>query len=181
MDIRHQLAKISETWERADVLRLGYAYGRKTHGVLVRRPASMHSVIMQLNGIALNILLVDDDSGTAKALCRLLKAYGHRVEVAYGADEGLALARDLCPDLILHDIAMSPVDGYAAARRLRQTPAIADTVLIACSGFVDEAMAREVGYDGWLHKPFSTGELETILAMAIERRRGHAGRTGRVK
>ena len=127
------------------------------------------------------VLVVDDDIGTAKALQRLIKSYGHRVEVARSADEGLALARDACPDLILHDIAMRSVDGYEAARRLRQTPALAGTILIACSGFVDEAKAREAGFDGWLHKPISTGELETVLAMAIARQRAQPGRTGSVK
>jgi CheY-like chemotaxis protein len=129
----------------------------------------------------LRVLLVDDDSGTAKALRRLLKAYGHRVEVAHSADEGLALACVMRPDLILHDIAMRSVDGYAAARRMRETPALAGTVLIACSGFMDEAKAREAGFDGWLHKPLSADELETVLAMVIERRRAQSGCTGKVK
>jgi two-component system CheB/CheR fusion protein len=129
----------------------------------------------------LRVLLVDDDSGTAKALRRLLKVYGHRVEVAHSADEGLALACDTRPDLILHDIAMRSVDGYAAARRVRQTSALAGVLLIACSGFIDEAKARAAGFDGWLHKPFTAGELETVLAMVIERRRAQAGCTGRVK
>ena len=131
--------------------------------------------------IALLVLIVDDDAGTAKALRRLMRSYGHRVEVAHSAEEGLALARDVCPDLILHDIAMRSVDGYAAAGRLRQTPGLDGTILIACSGLVDEAKASAAGFDGWLHKPISTGELETVLAMAIERQRAQAGRTGRVK
>ncbi len=130
---------------------------------------------------ALLILVVDDDGGTTKALRRLLKTYGHRVEVAHSADEGLALACDLRPDLILHDIAMRSGDGYAAARRMRETPALAGTLLVACSGLIDEAKARAAGFDGWLHKPITAGELETVLATVIERRRAQAGCTGRVK
>jgi CheY-like chemotaxis protein len=129
----------------------------------------------------LRVLVVDDDSGTVKALRRLLKSYGHRVEVAHSADEGLALACDVRPDLILHDIAMQPVDGYTAARRLRQNPFLAATVLIGCSGFVDEDKAREAGFDGCLHKPISMDELERVLAMAFERVRAQTGRTGNVK
>jgi CheY-like chemotaxis protein len=125
----------------------------------------------------LRILVVDDDLGAAKALRRLLKAYGHRVAAAHSADEGLALALEIGPDLILHDIAMRPMDGYASARRLRETPALAGTVLIAWSGLLDEAKAREAGFDGWLHKPISAAELETVLALAIERRAARTGRT----
>ena len=130
---------------------------------------------------ALLIVVVDDDEGVAKALRRLLMAYGHRVAVAHSADEGLALACDARPDLILHDIALRFVDGYAAARRLRQTSTLAGTVLVACSGFVDEAKARQAGFDGWLHKPMTASELETVLAMVIERRGAQAACTGSVK
>jgi CheY-like chemotaxis protein len=116
-------------------------------------------------------LVVDDDIATARALFRLLRSYGHRVEVAHSAHEGFARACELRPDVILHDVAMPSMDGYAAARRLRQVAALDRTVLIACSGLLDEAKAREAGFDGWLHKPISPGELETVLALATERLR----------
>jgi CheY-like chemotaxis protein len=119
----------------------------------------------------IQVLVVDDDTATAKALFRLLKSYGHRVEVAHGAHEGFARACELRPDVILHDVAMPSMDGYAAARRLRQVAALQRTVLIACSGLLDEAKAREAGFDGWLHKPVTAGELETVLALATERLR----------
>jgi CheY-like chemotaxis protein len=76
---------------------------------------------------------------------------------------------------------MPLMDGYAAARRLRQTAALAGTFLVAYSGLVDEAKAREVGFDAWLHKPITAGKLETVLAVAIERQRAQAGCTGTVK
>ena len=85
------------------------------------------------------------------------------------------------PDLILHDLAMRPVDGYVAARRVRQTAALAGTFLVAYSGLVDEAKAREAGFDAWLEKPITAGKLETVLAIAIARRRAQTGRTGTVK
>jgi CheY-like chemotaxis protein len=85
------------------------------------------------------------------------------------------------PDLILHDIGMRPIDGYVAARRLRRTAALAGTLLVAYSGSVDEAKAREAGFDAWLHKPITAGKLETVLAMAIERQRAQVGGTGTLK
>ena len=133
------------------------------------------------NSTALNILVVDDDVGVAKALGRLLRSCGHAVRTSHSAREGLELAIRIKPDLILHDLAMRPVDGYVAARRVRQTAALAGTLLVAYSGLVDEAKAREAGFDAWLEKPITAGKLETVLAMAIERRRGQTGRTGTVK
>ena len=133
------------------------------------------------NQINLTILVVDDDIGVAKALGRLLRSCGHTVRTSHSAREGLELASRLKPDLILHDLAMRPVDGYAAARRIRRTAALAGTLLVAYSGLVDEAKARESGFDAWLEKPITAGKLEMVLAMAIERHRAQAGRTGRAK
>lgn len=133
------------------------------------------------NRTALNILVVDDDVGVAKALGRLLRSCGHAVRTSHSAREGLELASRMKPDLILHDLAMRPVDGYVAARRVRQTAALAGTFLVAYSGLVDEAKAREAGFDAWLEKPITAGKLETVLAIAIERRRAQTGRTGTVK
>ena len=130
---------------------------------------------------ALNILVVDDDVGVAKALSRLLRSFGHMVHASHSADEGFEIACRTKPDLIFHDIAMPVLDGYEAARRLRRTEALAGTVLVAYSGLIDELRAREAGFDAWLHKPITAGKLETVLAAAAERRRAQAGCTGSVK
>src|SRR4051812_12229840 len=103
------------------------------------------------------VLVVDDDTGTAKALARLLRAYGHIVHIAHSGAEALELAVQVSPDLILQDIAMPSMDGYEVARHLRTIPALARTILIACSGSVDEQRARQAGFDGWLVKPVGVG------------------------
>lgn len=121
---------------------------------------------------ALCILVVDDDEGAANALRRLLLSYGHDVHVSYDALIGLDRASKLTPDLILHDLAMAPVDGYEAARRLREFPSLSRTLLIACSGSVDEARASASGYDGWLYKPISDRDLETVIRMVRRRLAG---------
>ena len=118
---------------------------------------------------ALNILVVDDDVGAAKALGRLLRACGHTVRISYAAREGLKLASHIKPDLILHDIAMRPINGYEAARRLREIPSLSGTTLIAYSGSVDEKKARASGFDGWLVKPITEGDLDAVLAIVLRR------------
>ena len=117
----------------------------------------------------LNILVVDDDIGTAKALGRLLRALGHTAHISHSAVEGLELASQLKPDLILHDLLMSQVDGYEAARRIRKMPSLAKTLLVACSGSVDERKARAAGFDAWLIKPVGDNDLDTVIAMASRR------------
>ena len=125
----------------------------------------------------LNILVVDDDVGTAKALRRLLRALGHTVHIVYSAVEGLELASQLKPDLILHDLLMPKLDGYEAARRIRKIPSLAKTLLVACSGSVNERKARAAGFDAWLIKPIDDNDLNTVIAMAsrrLNRRNGTA-------
>ena len=117
----------------------------------------------------LTILIVDDDVGAATGLSRLLRACGHTVHVAYSALEGLALAPRIKPDLVLHDLALPGIDGHEAARRLRQTPLLTNTVLIACSGSVDEQKARAASFDGWLVKPITEGDLDAVLAAVLQR------------
>ena len=117
----------------------------------------------------MSVLVVDDDIGAANALGRLLRAMQHIVHVAHDSIDGLELAVKVRPDLILHDIVMPPIDGYEVARRLRAIPAMSKTLLIACSAAVDERVARRAGFDGWLLKPVSDGELDSVLAMALQR------------
>ena len=117
----------------------------------------------------LNVLIIDDDSGAANALGRLLRAYGHTIHVSYSAVDGVDLATRISPDLVLLDITMPGMDGYEAARRLRAAPTLSNMVLIACSGSVDQAKARGAGFDGWLIKPMSSGDVETVLATVLQR------------
>jgi len=66
-----------------------------------------------------SILIIDDNRDAADCLAILFKREGHRVVTAYDSDSGFALAQEATPDVIFHDIAMPFVDGYAAARRIR--------------------------------------------------------------
>ena len=122
------------------------------------------------------ILVVDDHPGVANAIGRLLRASGQDVHISRDAAEGIALASRLRPQLILHDIVMGPMDGYEAARRLRGTPGLAETVLIACSASVDEGKAREAGFDGWLIKPITGDDLNQVIAIVVERETDAPGR-----
>src|SRR5690349_5622347 len=114
------------------------------------------------------VLVVDDDLSAAKALGRLVRVCGHTVHISHTAREGFDIALRVKPDLILHDLALPDVDGHDAARRLRESP-VSGTVLIACSGSVDEEKARAAGFDGWLVKPIADGDFDAVLARVLER------------
>ena len=79
-----------------------------------------------------------------------LQDAGHLVEIAHGGVEGLVIARNLRPDVVLCDIALPRMDGYAIARKIRQDLEIKDVCLIAISGYTqdeDQQLARQAGFD----------------------------------
>jgi len=112
------------------------------------------------------ILLVEDDPVSLKLMRDVLQAGGYETSEATSGEDGIAMARDWAPDLIVMDIRLPGMDGVEAARTLksdrqtRATPIIAVTAH-AMSG--DEARIREAGYDAYLPKPLHFAEFVTTV------------------
>jgi CheY-like chemotaxis protein len=73
------------------------------------------------------------------------------------------------PDVVLLDIGLPLVDGFAVAKRLRQEPALGDVVLVALTGYGQESdrqQSREAGFDHHLVKPVDFAKIESILLAA---------------
>lgn len=113
------------------------------------------------------ILVIDDQPDAADCLRILLGLTGHRVEAVYSGADGVSRARALIPDVVLCDIGLRDMDGYAVARALRSEPATASVKLIALSGYVrpeDQRRAREAGFDVHVAKPADLRLLEELIA-----------------
>lgn len=118
---------------------------------------------------ARRILVVEDNSGVAESLRDLLDVMGHQVAVARDGVEGLAVAAEFRPDIVLCDLGLPGLDGYEVARRLRAEPAMRDSLLVALTGYGQEADRRrsaEAGFDLHLTKPLRLPELEELLQRA---------------
>ena len=117
------------------------------------------------------VLVVDDNLDSAESLSLLLELMGHTVRTAHDGEEALAEADAFRPDLVLMDIGMPRMDGYEAARRLRQAPWAADTVLVALTGWgqdEDKRRSEEAGFDRHLIKPVDPTALEALLGQAAQ-------------
>ncbi len=113
------------------------------------------------------ILLVDDNEDYAGSLARVLKAMGHEVRVEADGEAGLAAACEFRPDVALLDIGMPRMNGFELARRLRERPETAATLLVAVTGFsqpADRERGRESGFDAYLVKPVEVERLTELLA-----------------
>jgi CheY-like chemotaxis protein len=116
---------------------------------------------------AARVLVVEDNRDAAETLRDLLGLMGHEVEVAYSGPEGLAAARRCRPDVVLCDVGLPGMDGYALAAELRADPETAPARLIAVSGYgqvEDQDRARDAGFDLHLTKPVDPERLSRLLA-----------------
>jgi CheY-like chemotaxis protein len=111
-------------------------------------------------------LLIEDHVDAAESLAMLLELIGHEVEVAFDGAEGLAKARLLRPEVVLCDIGLPGMDGYAVARALRAAAETSSAFLIALTGYGqddDRRRALEAGFDAHLVKPVDLEALRRLL------------------
>jgi PAS domain S-box-containing protein len=110
----------------------------------------------------LRILVVDDNRDAAQSLSLLLTNEGHEILLANDGYAALEIALAEWPQVVLLDIGLPGMDGYAVAKALRQHPALKMTQLIALSGYgreVDREQARTAGFNGYLTKPVDFDQL----------------------
>lgn len=112
------------------------------------------------------ILVVDDNVDAAESLGTMLAYSGHDVRVAHGGIEALSAAREFSPNVMILDLGMPEMDGYAVARAVRSDPKFATTRLIALSGYgqaEDRRRTADVGFDEHLVKPVEHDVLNAAL------------------
>jgi len=111
-------------------------------------------------------LVVEDNRDGEEMLRILLQMDGHEVTMAYNGPAAVEAARRSPPDVVLCDLGLPGMDGYAVARALRQDSS-AGARLIALTGYgseADQLRSREAGFDLHLTKPVAPDELERVLA-----------------
>jgi CheY-like chemotaxis protein/nitrogen-specific signal transduction histidine kinase len=123
----------------------------------------------------LRVLIIDDSPDVATSLQFLLKHAGHEIAVAPDGTRGIEAARRVAPDVILCDIGLPDIDGYAVAQSLRADPTTAGSFLIAVSGYASEEDQRrslEAGFDLHLNKPEGfVGLSERLASLPIGKHR----------
>jgi two-component system, chemotaxis family, CheB/CheR fusion protein len=114
----------------------------------------------------LRVLIVDDNRDAADCLSMLVNLWGDDARAAYDGAAALEMALGQQPDVVLLDLSMPKMDGCQVARRLRQQTVFADTLLIAVTGWTDQAhrfLCDEAGFDHYLVKPIDLVHLEILL------------------
>ena len=115
------------------------------------------------------ILVVDDTAMNRQLACLQLRRWGHHVDAVENGALAVAALEDASYDLVLMDCMMPVMDGYQACRALRASEArrgrAATPVIALTAGGQDDDRARcsAAGMDGYLAKPFSAGQLRTLV------------------
>jgi PAS domain S-box-containing protein len=127
--------------------------------------AAIAAKVRTANG-GLDVMIIDDNQDVADSCATLLELSGHRVRTAYSARHGLELAQGLQPEVMLLDIGLPDMSGYELATTIRATPWGRETILVAVTGWGQEAdreRAFGCGFDHHLTKPIATDALESLL------------------
>lgn len=120
----------------------------------------------------LRILLVDDNRDVADSMAMLMRLDRHQVTIANDGQVGLETARAERPDVIVLDIGLPVMDGYAVAQAIRQEPELANALLIALTGYgraEDREKAKIAGFDEFMVKPPDIKQLRKLLTDQQEK------------
>jgi two-component system, sensor histidine kinase and response regulator len=118
------------------------------------------------------ILVIDDEEWLREMVHLALQQRGYEVIEAHNGVEGVALACKQLPDLVLCDVNMDKMDGYATLSKLRNEPATAATPFILMTGLADNAGMRhgmELGADDYLPKPFTLDGLYAAVEARLKK------------
>jgi CheY-like chemotaxis protein len=112
------------------------------------------------------VLIIEDNPLNLELFADLLEVNGFTVHSASTAEEGLRLARELQPDLVLMDFGLPGMDGLEAIRNLKVNPATRHLTVVGVTSHAmkgDEETARKAGCDGYMTKPINTRTFVATL------------------
>jgi signal transduction histidine kinase/ActR/RegA family two-component response regulator len=115
----------------------------------------------------LRILVVDDNLDVASSLAMLMEMMGNNVRMAHDGEKAVTVAKEFRPHVVLLDIGLPKLNGYEAARAIRQEPWGKNIFLIAATGWGqedDKRKSKEAGFDLHMVKPIDPQALMELLA-----------------
>ncbi len=123
----------------------------------------------------MRVLLVEDDTSTAKSIELMLKSEGYIVDITDLGEDGLEIGKIYEYDIIILDLMLPDMDGYEVLKRLRA--AKVETPILILSGLTEldnKLKGLGFGADDYLTKPFDKRELIARIQAIVRRSQGHA-------
>ena len=119
------------------------------------------------------ILVVEDNERNLKLVRDVLQFAGYEVLSARSGEQGVALARERVPDLVLMDLQLPAMDGTEALRILRADPLTREIPVVAVTAFAmkdDRERALDAGFDSYLEKPINVRAFPELVRGFLHRK-----------
>jgi CheY-like chemotaxis protein len=116
------------------------------------------------------VLIIEDGADAAESLCMLLGMAGHQTKAAHSGPEGVRMAAEWLPEVVVSDLGLPGFDGYEVAQRVRRLPGMERVLLIALTGYgseEDRRKGREAGFHHHLVKPAQPEDIERMVAGTL--------------
>lgn len=116
------------------------------------------------------IMLIEDNKMNARLLEHVLMRDGYDVTIHFSAEEAIAAAPELMPDIILMDIQLPGMDGLEATRHLKGDPSTSTIPIVAITAHAmrgDQERIMAAGCEGYISKPVNTRELAATIATYL--------------
>jgi len=118
---------------------------------------------------AARVLIIDDDEKLNALLTEYLGRFGFVVRAAAHPDAGLRSLRNDATDIVILDVMLPDLDGFAVCRRIRETSRVPIVMLTARGDVMDRVVGLELGADDYLPKPFEPRELVARIQAVLRR------------
>lgn len=119
------------------------------------------------------VLLIDDDQASLDSMQHMLRLEGHELVWAADGTQGLALVTQLRPELIICDVVMPHLGGYAVLETVRANPQTSHVPVLLFSAFMNDearAIALHRGATETLAKPFTIEQLRAAIRRCLEQK-----------
>ena len=115
------------------------------------------------------ILIVDDDQAIRTVLKRMLSREGYEVVMAFDGEDGVEVADQENPDLILLDLGLPGIDGIETLKRIKQNEPDIAAIMITAEGSIESAVAAvKAGARNYVTKPFNADEIRLLVSESLE-------------
>jgi DNA-binding response OmpR family regulator len=121
--------------------------------------------------MATRVLIIDDDERLNALLGEYLGPFGYAVTAAATPDEGLRKLKSNPPEIVVLDVMLPGMDGFAVCRKIRESSGVPVIMLTARGDVADRIVGLELGADDYLAKPFEPRELVARMQAVLRRGR----------
>jgi CheY-like chemotaxis protein len=116
------------------------------------------------------ILVVEDMPDSAEMAAQILRNYGHEVYVAANGEEGLALATERLPEVIVYDYWLPDIDARSFLTQVREHPKLKTTKVVVCTATPESTLRQALGdlpFDGFISKPYRLSNFMQVIEESL--------------